>query len=136
MVVFKASRDAALEELELDTTVEAAVGFPGDVLVTLLTEVQRTLAIDTGDRIIVGIEEVADTVVALLTVLAFSLIMSMKEFFGNQLSLLMIQAPSSDQTLPHRCPLAKREEPSRQTESRLKASESFYPYKQSLVHIY
>lgn len=72
MVVFKASRDAALEELELDTTVEAAVGFPGDVLVTLLTEVQRTLAIDTGDRIIVGIEEVADTVVALLTVLAFA----------------------------------------------------------------
>ena len=62
-----------LEKFKLDAAVKAAVGLPGDILVALRGEVERAFAIDAGDGVIVGIQEIADAIVTLLTIAGFEL---------------------------------------------------------------
>ncbi len=71
MVVIDTSGEAMVEELELNARVEVAIGLPGDVLLSFGREGKGCGAVDSRDLIEVGVAEIADIIVALLTVTGF-----------------------------------------------------------------
>ena len=65
--VVEATGETIVEQLELKAGIEVGVGFPGDVLGTLLAPLECDLIVVVHDVVGVGIQVVTDVVVTLRT---------------------------------------------------------------------